>query len=619
MHREAVFPELHNQGVHNLSSIVLTPAQQLLLSFGLKFIPACKINKSLGRQIETSFDLYTRSIRLKKQYVHQPSTVPKSLRVPNPAFQPENATVGIENYVNVARRRLLKKVNSYLRQLRPPDPTVQWINDTLASIHALEGIIIKPSDKGYETVIHDLDWYKTECLRQLSDVNTYEISAPHYPMVWAQLRLLLSNAGRLYQHSGPRVLTHLARYLLQLEGKETLRLARFYCTTKLHKTPIVGRPIVSSINTATYHASKYLDTRLQQYLQRIPAYLQSSQQLLVILEKTQLPPGCVLVAADITSLYPNIPIDEGLSALRAQLLKWGMSIEETSFLVAIAHWVLNNNYMEFASTTYHQISGTAMGTPFAVVFANIFLAHLEDKLQLILPAAIRPLLFKRYVDDLAIVCDSEASAKSFMALYNAQYPTIKLTSTVGDSVPFMDLRIHKGLRFQQCGILDVDLYSSPTHKFLYLPPWSFHPTSVFPSFISAERKRIRLNCSTDTEYIDHDITFRKRLLARGYIDAFLEPLFTTVLSRATLLSNAARSILKRDARLATPVEDDQLLIFKTQYSQLTKAVRLRHCLQFTRSALDDVDARAIFTPRSPVMCYTRNKNLGDLLCSSLFR
>ena len=127
-----------------------------------------------------------------------------------------------------------------------------------------------------------------------------------------------------------------------------------------------------------------------------------------------------------------------------------------------------------------------------------------------------------------------------------------------------------------------------------------------------------MNNSCDTKEKEHDETFRQRLLSRGYSAQFLQPLFETVYSRTALLANAARSIISNAARPITPVSDAPL-VFKTQYSQLTKSVGIRHCLQFTRSALDDVDAEGIFTPRSPVMCYTRNKNLSDLLCSSLFR
>jgi len=602
--------------VHNLSSVVLTPDQPLLLSFGLKFIPPCNFNKNVERNLQTSFTNYMRSVRLRKQFAHAESTKNSFLRVPNPDFVPHRASLVIENYFSVAKRRLQKRIKCYKYLATSTNPTVRWIADTVSSIRALKGIIIKPSDKGYETVIHDLVWYKTECLRQLSDTTTYQIATPHYPLVWAQLRLILRHHGKLFQ-SEKRILTYLARYLLQLENKQDLRLARFYCITKLHKIPIVGRPIVSSINTATYYASRYLDHELQCFLHRIPAFLQSSQHLLTIVEQTPLPPDCVLVAADITSLYPNIPIAEGLTALRAQLLKWGLSAEHTNFLVHLAHWVLTNNYMEFNSNTYQQISGTAMGTPFAVVFANIFLAYLESKLDL----ATAPLLFGRYVDDLIAACTSVDTAAAFVTAYNSQYPTIKLTSTIGDSVNFMDLTLSKGTRFRERGILDVQLYSSPTHKFLYLPPWSFHPAKIFTAFISAERRRIRLNCSNDVAYRAHDETFRQRLLARGYTAAFLGPVFERLIPRDHLLAAAANSVRRCKERSVRnhEADDNVPLIFKTPYSPFSRDVNIRHCLKPTRAALDDPDAELIFTKRSPVMCNTRNQNLGDILCSSLLR
>ena len=603
--------------MHNLSSTVLTADQTLLLSLGLKFIPPCNINKSLGSYIETSFNGYARSVRLRKQFVHSESTVPDFLRIPNPAFQPQKASFEIENYLSVARRRLLKKTRAYQRQLPQQDPSLHWFKTTLASIKALKGIIIKPSDKGFETVVHDLEWYRTECLQQLSVATTYERRDPHYPRVWAQLRLLLLLHGKLFERR-PLSVTRLARYLLQLEKSPKLRLARFYCLTKLHKNPIVGRPIVASIDTATFFASKYLDHRLKPFLRRIPSYLQSSEHLLIILERNKAAqPNSVLVAADITSLYPNIPIPEGLRALRAQMLKWGVNAYEVEFIVSLAEWVLKNNYMEFDNVTYHQISGTAMGTPFAVVYANIFLAHLEDQLRVSHPNVI-PRLFKRFVDDLFFVADSMEAALAFIAAYNAQYPTIKLTHSAGASVNFMDLRIYMGPRFQNLGLLDVELYSSPTHKYLYLPPWSFHAAGIFPAFISAERRRIRMNCSGD-DFTAHDATFRQRLLHRGYTDEFLEPIFAKPLDRATLITAATRRITRWAAGIVATNDDPAPLIFKTPFSPLTKAVRLRHGLKFTRSALDDRDAKEIFTPRSPVMCYTRSENLGDILCSSLFR
>ena len=211
---------------------------------------------------------------------------------------------------------------------------------------------------------------------------------------------------------------------------------------------------------------------------------------------------------------------------------------------------------------------------------------------------------------------SEAEALAFINLYNSQCPTIKLTYSIGNSVNFMDLRIFKGPRCALEKHLDVELYSSPTHKYLYLPPWSFHPASIYSAFILAERQRIRLNCSVEDQYLMHNTVFRERLLARGYTDQFLEPIFNRALDRAALIRKAVASVSKRFAvkeAAAAP------LIFKSAYSPLSKFFKIRDILRPTEAALADRDASKIFTARSPVICNTRNQNLGDMLCSSLFR
>ena len=46
-------------------------------------------------------------------------------------------------------------------------------------------------------------------------------------------------------------------------------------------------------------------------------------------------------------------------------------------LVRLAEWVLQNNSCTFNGTTYLQIQGTAMDTPFAVVYVCIFLSSIE--------------------------------------------------------------------------------------------------------------------------------------------------------------------------------------------------------------------------------------------------
>jgi len=147
----------------------------------------------------------------------------------------------------------------------------------------------------------------------------------------------------------------------------------------MHKMPIVGRPIVSNINYITYYASRWLHVELEPLLTNFPSYLKDSKQAILELEQLKVPKHCILVAADVTNLYPSIPTPLGLFALREILSKeTNWSIKQIDMILELSNWVLNNMYLKFEDKYYLQTEGTAMGTPFAVVYAIIYLHYHES-------------------------------------------------------------------------------------------------------------------------------------------------------------------------------------------------------------------------------------------------
>ena len=201
--------------------------------------------------------------------------------------------------------------------------------------------------------------------------------------------------------------------------RNSLRFGLFYMLMKVHKSPIKGRPIISSINTVTHNASRYIDQKLQIILPYIPSYIQSSQHFISLLEANMLPLlplDCIITCADVESLYPNIPTTSGLIMFKRaihfhnNIHKW-FTNNEIDFLVDLTQWVLTNNYFQFGETIYHQISGTAMGTPCAVVYACLFLDEYERGILSSLP--YKPIIYKRYIDDVFAIFETIEQAKQF--------------------------------------------------------------------------------------------------------------------------------------------------------------------------------------------------------------
>ena len=165
----------------------------------------------------------------------------------------------------------------------------------------------------------------------------------------------------------------------------TLRIPNFYCLPKIHKDkiPIPGRPIISSINSMTYHTSIYLDKELQPTLKLINVICTSSRKIILDIENFMTTPNSVIMCADVTSLYPNIPIQLGdLTVTKVLEELQYFTPSHLKFLMALLTWVLTENYCTFNNVTYHQLQGTAMGTPTAVTYANLFLYGIEKALIL---------------------------------------------------------------------------------------------------------------------------------------------------------------------------------------------------------------------------------------------
>ena len=102
---------------------------------------------------------------------------------------------------------------------------------------------------------------------------------------------------------------------------------------------------------------------------------------------------------DVTSLYTNIPQDEGIELVSKKCRDYYQEQPPipVSDLQEILILILTENSFKFHGHHYLQIHGVAMGTRTAVSFANLYMACLET--ELLSKCPIKPLHFKRFIDD----------------------------------------------------------------------------------------------------------------------------------------------------------------------------------------------------------------------------
>ena len=92
---------------------------------------------------------------------------------------------------------------------------------------------------------------------------------------------------------------------------------------------------------------------------------------------------------------------------------------------------------------YKQIDGVAMGSPLGPTLANVFLCHYEKNWLNECPSQFKPVVYKRYVDDIFVLFKSKEHLKLFVNYMNSKHRNIKFTFETEDSnnFSFLDVKI----------------------------------------------------------------------------------------------------------------------------------------------------------------------------------
>jgi len=537
---------LDNTAVFNPLDIKLDKFELCIIGLGLKFLPFYSDSiLNIRKSIYSSIVKYSRLLKLRLYFTDSTTNYPIIPLIDNNNFIPSDDKG--DNYLQMIDR-YVSSMNHAVSKLQCKSclsTSDKFILKIVDSIKRRSDLVIKPADKNLGTVILSPEFYNELCMKHLLDTSTYHpINTLNFnELAYERLINILKHHNQLYSpyqkdRAGNNILSKLSISLLQLKDSSKLRrAASFYILPKVHKKPLLGRPIVSCINSLTLHASRYIDKLLQPLMHKLPSICTSSQSVIKELSDKRFPINSVILCADVKSLYPSIPTEYGLNAVRCVLSDrlYEFESSDIDFIIDLLAWVLNNNFIEYNNTVYHQISGTAMGTPAAVVYANIVLFHLERDCLF-----LQPHFYTRFIDDLCVICTGVSQANTIVETFNRQCPGIKLDAiTIKTSGVFLDIN----LSIQVDGSIQFQLYQKPDNKYLYIPPTSAHDKRLLKNIIVQEIRRYRICNSCDVDFILSILNFKQRLLNRGYDLSYLNPIFYKLPDRDILLSQLISSKL----------------------------------------------------------------------------
>ena len=190
---------------------------------------------------------------------------------------------------------------------------------------------------------------------------------------------------------------------------------------------------------------------------------------------------------------------------------------------------MTSNVFKFGKTFWHQLIGTAMGTPCACAYATIFFAYFER--TNLIPRFEKNLIFYvRFIDDIFGVWEeteeNPTCFEKFKINLNNQCKLNWKTTTLSKSSDFLDVTI---------SLINEEIFTRTFKKienlFLYITFNSAHPPGLLISLVTG---RLGVYWEQNTKRKDFISTTKLlfvNLLDRGYSEELLRDIFEKAAER----------------------------------------------------------------------------------------
>ena len=581
--------QLKSNAITNLSSHILSTPEEDILTKGLSFIPTLPNDNTYN--LNRSFSDLIKNTHI--SYFFKNSSTPKPILHIKSNWVPPTPT---HPQINLFTNSLLSIFNPrVLGETTTPDNITTDERQAIQSLIDNRNITIKKADKGGSIVILNTTDYINTALDHLQ-TNTYiEQNTDHTQYVTDELNSYLTFLRG----------THKLPYkIINYITPNPPRTPLFYYLPKIHKPNNPPRPIISGCDSPTDNLSKFITKILTPIAQVQPSYLKDTKHLLQILNSLPpLPCDSILVTADVTSLYTNIPHDEGIHSILHHLDKHRditpNFTPRNRIVHTFLHFILKYNYFDFLDKHYLQTQGTAMGTKMAPPYANLFMASIESSLTASFTNHI--LLWKRFIDDIFFIWHGNLDSLSkFISFANTFHPTIKFTfEQSSTTVNFLDLHIYKNKH----NTLDTTIYRKPTDKHLLLHFTSNHPLHIKRNIIYNQALRYKRNISNPLQLQKELITLQHILTARGYPHRLIKQQIkkAILIPRPTLLKNKTPKQPKAKRTIS----------YKLPYNHQRTSHIKRQIRQTWNTTITDQDLTHKIDP--PTCIVTLDQNLKNII------
>lgn len=444
----------------------LTQKKKLNLLLGKKeisekqppeLIPDFVVNESIETFNEAELNLLNKGLK----YTPKPN-----------AINFVDAVVDIESIIkyktNSVQNTIRDKTANVIRSIPSARENKNNEFDLIKNIKEKNCVYVK-ADKGNKLVILGKEDYEFRMTNVIDELTCKQITRNPLPKMVRESDELRKKVSEKFG----------LRYKWSLNVSNPT-VAKLYGLPKIHKVGNKMRPIVSSINTPSYKLAKWFMSEMKK-LPRIKSLsVLNSFELVEKLKDVRIDDDEVMISFDVTALFPSVPIERALAALKRHFIMANVQTEERLIYEKVAKLCLAHSFFQFRDKFYQVTEGTNMGNPISPFAAELVMAELELYLK---EKGLLPRVWWRYVDDIYSIV-KRSDIYKILDILNSQIDSIKFTHEVeqNNEIAFLDLMIKRVE-----GKLSFAVHHKPTSTMRTITSDSFcpiqHKQAAFHSMI----------------------------------------------------------------------------------------------------------------------------------------
>ncbi|CAF1456421.1 unnamed protein product [Rotaria sp. Silwood1] len=176
----------------------------------------------------------------------------------------------------------------------------------------------------------------------------------------------------------------------------------------------------------------------------------------------------------------------------------------------------NLNTLEFAHIYFNLKVHGAMGSPFTMVLANIYMLEWEQKL--IQHQNRHYEIYERYIDDVFMI--TNLSKEDILKELDETIKTdsnVKISITISQSLEYLDVTIENNN-----GHLKISIYHKSASEPYILPYESNHPRHIHANIIYTALVQAARSCSNMEDFDMERLSTEMILLVKGYPSKFIQ-------------------------------------------------------------------------------------------------